>query len=160
MMANDGGMIAVIEQWLADTLAALTSGGEAVFKTAEVWRHQISGTKGGLEAFDRYAPFAFPSYQDCDGAREGDNDLRQILAFAILIGVEAKADSDARTGNAQQLGTSRIRDLVIAALDHQRPDGEFAYAIDEFFYISDVEVIDTTKQHALQIIVECSFMTM
>ena len=158
-MANDGGMIAVIEQWLVDTLAALTSGGENVFKTAEAWRHQISGTKGGLEAFSRYAPFAFISYQDCSGAREGEHDLRQVLAFAILIGVESKTTGDARTGNAQKLGTSRIRDLVIAALDHQRPAGEFAFAIDDFLYISDVEVIDTEKQHAIQIIVECSYMT-
>jgi len=158
-MANDGGMIAVIEQWLADTLAALTSGGEAVFTTSAVWRHQISGTKGGLEAFGRYAPFAFVSYQDCDAAREGDNDLRQVFAFAILIGVESKSDGDAKIGNAQQLGTSKIRDLVIAALDQKRPDDEFAYALDDFLYISDVEVIDTTKQHAIQIIVECSFMT-
>jgi len=158
-MANDGGMMAKIEQWFVDTLAALASGGNNVFKTTDIWKHQISASKSGLEAFSRYAPFAFVSYQDAEGKREGDNDLRQVLAFAILIGVESKSDGVARTGNSRHLGTSKIRDLLITAFDQKRPDSEFAYAIDPFYYIDDVEVIDLTKKHAIRMVFECSFMT-
>ena len=68
-MANDGGLMAALEQWMADQLAALTSSGELVFKTAEVWKHQIGPTKAGMEAFARYDPFAFVSYMSTDSAR-------------------------------------------------------------------------------------------
>lgn len=156
-MANDGGLMATLEQWFADTLAAMTEGGNDVFKTAEVWRHQISASKGGFEAFDRYEPFAFVAYQSADAAREGDYDLRQVLEFAILIGVESKYDGVARTGNTVNLGTSKIRDLVIAAFDHQHPGGEFT--CDEIYYTGEIEILDSPKRHAIQMQFEISQIT-
>ena len=156
-MANDGGLIAKLEQWLADTLAALTNNDKKVFNTAEVWKHQIAATKSGMEAFPRYEPFAFVSYQSDDAAREGDYDLRQVIEFAILIGVESKSDGVARFGDADHLGTSKIRDLVIAALDRKHPGDDLT--CDEFYYTGGIEVFDSPKRHAIQMNFETSQLT-
>lgn len=153
-MANDGGLIAQLEQWMADTLAALTSGGKDVFNTADIWKHQIAATKGGMQAFTRYEPFAFVSYQGADAAREGGSDLRQVIEFAVLIGVESRSAGDARVGDDNNLGTSKIRDLVIAAFDKVHPGG--ALTCDEFYYVGEVEVFDSPKMHAIQLNFECS----
>jgi len=160
-MANDGGLIAQIEDWMAATLAALTWGTgddeEAVFKTAEVWRHQIAATAAGQEAFARYEPFAFIAYSGADAAREGDYDLRQVLEFSVLIGVEAKTAGDARRGTAARLGTSKIRDRVITALDRQHPGGELD--CDEFYYTGEYEVFDSPTRHAIEMKFETSQLT-
>lgn len=157
-MANDGGLIAKLEQWMVDTLAALTSGGANVFRTVETWKHQISASKGGMEAFARYEPFAFVAYQSTDSAREGDHDLRQVLEFVVLIGVQSKVDGVARFGDANNLGTSKIRDLVITAFDKKRPsDAEIT--CDEFYFTGDVEVIDSPKKHAIEMTFEVSQLT-
>lgn len=156
-MANDGGLMAAIEQWLADTLAALKHEGKNVFRTAKPWKHQIGPTKAGMEAFGRYEPFAFVSYQAADAAREGDYDLRQVLEFAVLIGVESKEDGVARFGDANHLGTSKIRDLVIAALDRVHPGGTFN--CDDFYYTGDIEVVDAPKRHGIQMNFETSQLT-
>jgi len=158
-MANDAGLIAVLEAWMISVLAALTSSNELVFRTTDHWKHQISGLSGGLEKFTSLAPFAFVSYQSSDSAREGDYDLRQVIELVILIGVESKEDGVARLGDANNLGTSKIRDLVISAFDKNRPSSSFAFAIDEFYYTGDVEVIDTPKRHAIQMTFECSYLT-
>lgn len=157
-MANDSGLMAKLEQWFVDTLAALTDdNGKPVFKTAKVWKHQISATEGGMKAFKRYEPFAFVSYQSADAAREGGYDLRQILEFAVLIGVESKADGVARFGDANNLGTSKIRDLVIAALDRKHPGGTLN--CDEIYYTGEIEIFDSPKRHAIQMNFEVSQLT-
>lgn len=157
-MANDGGLIAKLEQWLADTLAAMILDGSNVFKTADVWRHQVAATSAGFEAFDRWEPFAFVAYEGADAAREGDYDLREVLRFAILIGVESRSKGVARTGNGNNPGISRIRDLVIAALDRQRPtDGTIT--CDEFNYTGDIEIIDSPRRHAIEMHFEVNQLT-
>ena len=149
--------MAQLEQWFADTLAALTNDGDAVFKTAKVWKHQIAATKGGIEAFGRYQPFAFVSYQSAAGAREGDYDLRQVLEFAVLIGVESRSVGVARFGSSRKLGTSKIRDLVIAAFDRQHPGG--GLACDDIYYTGEIEVFDSPKRHCIQMNFETSYLT-
>ena len=156
-MANDGGLVAKLEQWFADTLAALQHSDKDVFKTAKVWKHQIAASKAGMEAFGRYEPFAFVSYQSADAAREGDYDLRQVLEFAVLIGVESKSDGLARFGSSRYLGTSKIRDLVITALDRQHPGGDLK--CDEIYYTGEIEVFDSPKRHAIQLNFETSYLT-
>jgi len=157
-MANDGGLIAKLEQWLADTLAALTLDGNNVFKTADVWRHQVAATNAGFEAFDRYEPFAFVAYDGADAAREGDYDLREVLRFAILIGVESRYKGVARTGNSNNLGISRIRDLVIATLDRQRPIDE-TITCDDFNYAGDIEIVDSPRRYAIEMHFEVNQLT-
>lgn len=155
-MANDGGLIAKLEQWMADTLAAITdSNGDDVFKKADIWKHQVAATEGGMQAFTKYEPFAFVAYMSGDAAREGDYDLRQVLEFAVLIGVESKSNGVARFGDGNNLGTSKIRDLVIAAFDKQRPSDE-TITCDEFYYTGEVEVFDSPKHHAIQMTFEVS----
>ena len=157
-MANDGSLISTLEQWFADTLAALQYGGAAVFRTADVWKHQIAATEGGMEKFEQFAPFAFVSRRDNDAAREGDNDLRQVLEFAILIGQSNKRPGAARTGDADDLGTSKIRDLVIVCFEktNKHPGGSFA--CDEIYYTGDIEVLDSRSRHLIQITFETSFL--
>jgi hypothetical protein len=157
-MANDGGLMAVLEQWMADALAALKIDGNDVFKTADIWRHQLAGTGGGIEAAARYAPFAFVSYQGGKSAREGDYGLRQIFEFAVLIGAESKEDGLARFGDATHLGTSKIRDLVIALFDKKRSD-DAEVTCDEFYYIDEIEILDMPRKHWVQLNFEVSQMT-
>ena len=156
-MANDGGLVAKLEQWFADQLAALELNSEAVFKKADIWRHQISAISGGFEAAGRFAPFAFISYQSADSAREGGYSLRQVIEFAILIGAESKEAGVARFGSTTKLGTSKIRDLVIELFDRQHPGAELA--CDEIYYSGEIEILDSPKIHAIQLNFETSFVT-
>jgi len=148
MASNDGGLIAKIEQWIADTLVALTNQNEAVFKTAEVWKYQIGVDKAGPEAFTRYQPFAFVSYLPVEAEREGDYDLRQVLQFAVAIGIESKSDGVARIGDDNNLGISRIRELVIDSLDGTHPGT--GYDCDDLFYTGEIELVDSPRKYAIQ----------
>ena len=147
-MANDGGMLAKLEQRIADTLAALQVDEADVFKTADVWKHQIAVGRSGVESFDGLEPFAFAAYSRVDADRQGDYDLRQIFEFAVLIGVGSKEAGVCRMGDGSSLGTSKIRELVIAALDGVHPGDGFS--CDEFKYVGEVEFIDLPKKHAIE----------
>ena len=74
-----------------------------------------------------------------------------------MIGVESKADGVARFGDANHLGTSKIRDLVITLFDRVHPGGTFN--CDDFYYTGDVEVVDAPKRHAIQMTFETSQLT-
>lgn len=156
-MANDGGLLAKTEQWIADILAALTSGGNLVFKTAKVWKHQLDAKKGGTEAFDRYEPFAFVGYNPRIPGREGDHDLKQVLGFSVLIGIKSRSDGVARFGNSNNLGISKIRELVIAALDDVHPD--VSIACDDLEYVDEDVFADDPKRYGLQMNFIVNFMT-
>lgn len=154
-MANDGGLIATLEQWFADQIATITSDSETVFRTADIWRHQVGASRGGMEAFERYAPFAFVGYFATDAGREGDYDLKEVLEFAILIGVTDSQAGNARVGDARRLGVSKLRDLVIAQFDKQHPGSEFD--CDEIYYTKDFEVLDTPDKYAIEMRFETSY---
>ncbi|MGD0077034.1 MAG: hypothetical protein ABSB91_00250 [Sedimentisphaerales bacterium] len=158
-MANDGGLVAILAQWLADTLKVLTYGDDdtLVFKTVDIWKHQVGITESGMEASLRYFPFAFVGAGDEDTAREGDNDLRRIFDFKIIVGVDSKEDGVALWGDANHLGTSKIRDLVIAAFDKKRPDGT-NITCDEFYYAGGLELLDQPKRHWIRLTFEVSQM--
>ena len=152
-MTIEKGITAKLEDWFAATLAALTYEGEAVFKTAEAWVHQF---EAGAESFVRFAPFAFVSYWPADPTREGDYDLCQILRFSILIGVTSSAAGVARRGDAHNVGASKIRDLVIAALDGSNPGG--TYKVDDFDFTGETELVDKPKLYATELHFACSFV--
>lgn len=145
--------MAKLEQWMVDTIAAL-----GIFKTAELWKHQVGLDGGGSESFTRFEPFAFVAYAAADTAREGGNDLREVLEFAVVIGVESKYPGVARFGDEKNKGISSLRDSLIAAFDRARPDDE-TIACDEFYYTGDFLITDTTKRCALEMHFECSQMT-
>ncbi len=146
-MANDGGMLARLEQWIADTMAALQNGGSDVFETADVWKHQISVGQSGVESFDGLEPFAFCAYARVRADRQGGHDLRQIFEFVLLIGVGSKNKGVCRMGDGSSLGTSKIRELVIAALDGVHPGDGFG--CDPFKYAGEIEFIDLPKKHGI-----------
>jgi len=156
-MSNDGGLISQLEQWFADTLIPLESEGKKIFRTADVWKYQVAPVKGGMESFERYAPFAFVSFLSADGAREGDYDLRQVLEFTIVLGVTSKAEGVARFGDESHLGIGKIRDLVIALFDHQHPGGDLK--CDEIYYTGEIILADAPKVFAVQMHFETSFLT-
>jgi len=151
-MVNDGGLIATLEQAIADKLVALQNGGSNVFKDAiscAVWRHQLSASRAGIEAIQKYAPCCFVSYQSESSHREGGYDLGMDIDIAVLIGQYADVDGVARIGDASRLGTSKIRDLVIAALDRTHPGATFN--CDDIIYKNATEVFDSPKAHLLQL---------
>lgn len=146
-MAKAKGMTARLEDWIVGILVALTDAdGDLVFKTAEPWEHQL---ESGSESFARFEPFAFVSHWPADPAREGGYDLRQVLRFSVLIGIESKTKGAARRGDDNNLGASMIRDLVIAALDGQHPGGSFN--CDELFYGGETELVDSAKRYATEL---------
>ena len=149
-MANDGSLTSRIEAWIVTILTALTHNNEVVFKTVDVWMGQIGATKSGLEAFDRFAPFAFVGYQpDYYSAREGDYDLRKPLEFAITIGVTSKSNGVARKGDTNNIGANLIEELVIAALDKQHPGNGFD--CDDLYHIGTMTTVDALKKRGIQI---------
>jgi hypothetical protein len=165
-MANDGSLVAVLAQWMADQLYALTYNGQPVFKRevsgkspkgADIWKHQVGITEGGMEKSIQYSPFAFVSAGDEDTAREGDHDLRRIPDFRVLIGVDSKEDGVALWGDSTHLGTSKIRDLVINTFDKKSPaDAEIT--CDEFYYVGGLEILDQPKRHWIRLDFEVSQM--
>ena len=163
-MSNDGGLIALLEHWFADALAALTFDGALVFppgvngsKHADVWKHQLAAKVGGIEALDRYAPCAFVSYFNDQAAREGGYDLREVLEFTILVGQQSREAGVARYGSATERGVSKLRDLVIAAFDRKHPGATLA--CDEIYYTGSSEVYDSSKQCVIEMHFEVSKMT-
>ncbi len=156
-MANDGGLIAKLEESFVTVLAALQIEGVNVFKTADHWRHQVGAAGGGIEAFLRYAPFAFVGYQADEAAREGGYDLREIPTIHIFVGAYDDSPGCARIGDAAHLGISKIRDLVIAAFESKTPAGDLG--CDESYYIGSVTVIDAEKRHAIEMAFEISKIT-
>jgi len=147
-MANDGGMVAKLEQRIADILAALTVDDVLVFKKALVWKWQLSPDAGGIEKFSELSPFAFVGFLSAEAVREGGYDLKQQLEFGIMVGIESKGDGIARTGDATHLGISKIRELVIAALDRQHPGSGFN--CDDFSYEGETVWVDFPKRFAIQ----------
>lgn len=156
-MADNDGQVKKVAEWMVSVLAALQYNSKDVFRTTELWKHQIAAGEGGTEAFSRYQPFAFINYQSCEGAREGGKDLRQIWTFAIAFGVESKSAGVAKWGDANNLGTTKIRELIISAFDKKHPGSGFD--CDEFYYIDEVVIVDGLKQHAIQMHFEASKMT-
>jgi hypothetical protein len=146
---NDGGLIAVLAQWAVDTLKALKYNDIDVFKTVDIWKHQVGITASGQEASGRYQPFAFVGSGDEDSTRQG-GDLRRSPGIKVMIGVDAKEDGVAQWGDATHPGTSKIRDLVIVALDEQRPN-DAEITCDEFYYDHLIEILDMPKRHWVQL---------
>ena len=122
-MADDQGLVADIESDIVNKLTAISLGGNTVFRTVDNWRFQIVSA----DSFRAYSPFAFVEY---DGTArydwEGNHDLGQRLVFTIRVGTEITQHNNgaARIGvgvdaSKYQLGISRLRDLVINALQWQ-----------------------------------------
>ncbi len=142
-MADDNGLVADLEADIVTRLTAITLGGKAVFRVVDHWRFQLTAA---ADSFKAYAPFAFVEYDSTSRTGwEGDHDLKQTLMFTIRVGTEIKKNdggasrigigTDATT-NKNQLGYSRLRDLVIAALQREHPATTDTW-IDYWEYLSD-----------------------
>jgi len=83
--------------------------------------------------------------------------LRQVLEFAVLLGVESSTPGVARYGDGNNLGVSKLRDLVIELFDRKHPGG--GLKCDEIYYTGDFEVLDAPKKYAIQMTFETSFLT-
>ena len=152
-MSIDTGTITKIEILMAAHLDALK-----IFKKAEPWKYQIWVGEGGQEAIAAYSPFAFPKYlPPTQAEREGGYALKQIFRFGVLIGTESKEIGIARTGSDTVLGISRLRDIVIEALEGWHP-GE-SIACDPFYYKGDEIEIETSNKMALILFFEANMIT-
>lgn len=149
------GLTANIEDKIKDVLAALKLNGQDIFKTVDVWKHQIGVTESGMMRFDAVSPFAFvshsPSSMVSQGpTREGSYDLNDHLRFSVLIGCSSKEEGVARRGDDRRIGCSYLRDAVIDALEDWHP-GE-GFAIDNFYYEGENETLDAPKQYAMELL--------
>ena len=141
------GVTAGIEQAISNKLKTLRIGESDVFKTAATWNYQTAASEGGIEAFGKYAPFMFVRYAPPTQADRQGGDLSQALRFAVAIGTESKEKGVARIGSETKIGISKIRDLVIAALDNWHP-GE-GFECDSLFYDNEETQLDMPNRHAL-----------
>lgn len=154
-MAKTKGMTALIEDWLVTTLTALTDNESVeVFRTVKPYYGQLN--EKGLEGFLGKSPFAYISYFPANPEYEGDGDLNDKLRFSILIGIESKEDGIAKRGDDTHLGASRIRDLIIAAIDKQHPGAGFE--CDELRFNGETEWADTPKKYATELFFVCNWV--
>jgi hypothetical protein len=145
----DAPAIVNIENWAVASLAAL-----GVFKTVGVWKHQIAADKGGLEAWDKYAPFAFVGEEPTGPDREGGYDLNRKIRIVILIGQKSHEDGAARVGDDQTVGTIELRDSVIAAIEGSNPGA----CCDDFYYTGGSEVVDAPRKHGVELSFEAQWI--
>ena len=120
-MADDNGLYVDIEAGFITKIEAITLSDETVFDPTGVdhWKGQIKS----LRDFQTAYPFA---YVRCSRARSGSreaSDLKQLITVDIEFGTYI-AGSNARIGigtdaSDEELGYSRLRDLLITALDRQ-----------------------------------------
>jgi len=156
-MPNDGSIIVTAEKWIADALAALKkveAPDEKVFKAAEPWNYQIDPTRGGVESFVKYSPFAFVSFLPPGSSRHGDYDLAEELLFAVALGTVSKAVGVARTGDADSYGIGKLYDLAVNAIDKHHPSVE---GCDELYYFDSDLVSETDKSYCMQLYFKCKF---
>ena len=78
------------------------------------------------------------------------------MQFAVLIGVESKKPGIAFYGDDNNLGASRIRDLVIDAIDQEHPGVE--YDCDDLNFSGETEMADTPKRYATELHFRCNRM--
>lgn len=140
-MVFDIGVISKLEDWFVTKLIPLKDDGKKVFKTVAAWEWQ---TESGTESFTGFEPFAFISYFPANPDRAGDYDLLDKMRFIILIGIESKKKGVARRGNANNLGYSRIRELVVDAVEKEAP----GFGCDEFYSTGETELVDQPKRYA------------
>lgn len=140
------GLITAIEKAFIDDLKTFN-----IFKTIDHWKHQISAGQGGVEAFDKYAPFAFVSYAPpADSSREGDGDLNQHLRFGIALGARSK-----------EAGAARVlvhlwRDSLVPSFDRWHP-GE-GFGCDDFYFDDDQVQIDTDHRYSMNIYFKANYI--
>ena len=155
-MPSDGGVTSELEVAMVAILKVLQHNDENVFKTVEQWDEQLDAKNGGLEKFDGYAPFAFVKFGDAGSNRLGGYDLEQKLRVSVAIGTKSKSAGIARTGDADHLGISKIRDLVIAAFDKIHPGGELT--CESIYYDGEYKLVDQPKRQAQQMNFEIGYI--
>ena len=156
----DGSVTTLVESWIVEQLSALTftaDGSERqVFKTCDIWSGQISAGRGGMEAFERYAPLCFVAYQPGTSFREGDYDLRSVLTFSITVGVTAPDTAQCRRGRPDGTpGTNRLEQMITDALDSAHPaDTE----TDRLYHRRTELVVDFPDKRAIQLDFDLNFI--
>jgi len=146
-MTIEKGETALIEDSMAAVLSALTYNDSAVFRTADPWTHQLDSLS---ESFDRYSPFAFVGFSPNAPRREGGYDLSQSFRFEVIFGLTSTENGVARRGDANHIGASKVRDLIIAALDDWHPGASFN--CDDFHLVDELEYLDAPKKYAAGLI--------
>ena len=151
-MAIDEGIVAQIEEAIVTMLTAATVDSKVVFKVVDHWGFQIDS----LGDWKKNSPFAFVQYIGTPNTSvEGDHDLNQHMQFQIAIGVERmKGPKEvARVGAGETkhlLGISRLRDIVITALQEQIPTG--VSGVEYLEFISDRLDVSVPNRCALNMI--------
>jgi hypothetical protein len=144
-MATQKGYATLIEDAIAAVLKALTDAdGDALFKTAEVYKNQFQ-ERSLVESLDALAPCAFVKHTPGAPQREGGHDLSRVLDFEIVYGCTSVTAGDARRGTDDKIGGSKLYDTIVAALEGWHPGAEFD--CDEFHLTDETEVLDAPKKY-------------
>lgn len=148
-MALEPGILTQVEDWAITTLAALKDGNEAdLFKTVDHWHGQLASGGSGYESFNKYTAFAFVQAELNRVSRQGDGDGCVEIQLFVMIGQSSKEEGICRLGDATHVGTNRMFEKVLLALDGKHPgDG---IACDDFFLTDVLENINQPKRHGIQ----------
>ncbi len=150
MATNDGGTIALLEQAIADKLATLKYNDKSFFKKTEPWRYQIWVDKGGaIQGFMENAPFGFTKFVPGGGSNVEGGDTCRHFKFEIFFGQQSKERGVARIGDANNIGISKMYDIIFAAFNGWQPDASFN--IGTFYYDDDAEMVDEPNNYGMSL---------
>jgi hypothetical protein len=156
---------AEIEIAIVDRILSLRDSGLPLFATVDVWSSQLkTNPDSGLESLTKYSPACFVKVSPDTARREGDHDLKRTFQLVIGIGIESKNEGVAKRGRlpdadtvaGNYLGTLKLCDLLIAALDNTHP-GE-GIASDDMHLCAEIESVDNDRQSFIQLIFEIDYM--
>ena len=116
-MADDNGLYADIEQGFIAAIAAIELDAVVVFAAVDSWQGQIKS----LRDFQTSYPFAYVRCHTSKSAGDEGGEMSQTLTVDVEVGTYI-ATGSARIGigvsaTDKELGYSRLRDLVTAALN-------------------------------------------
>jgi len=145
-MADDNGLYADIEAGFITAIEAITLSGETVFNATGVdhWKGQIKSLRDFRTAY----PFAYVRCARSRSSGKEADDLAQYITVDIEFGTYITGNT-ARIGigtdaSDKELGYSRLRDLLITALDRVFITTTKAN-IEEPDYKSDKILIDVSE---------------
>jgi len=128
-VATDGSLASQVEDWLVDTIVAITDSG-AVFEAVEVAAWDGSDE----EAIDFVNTHLSDGKRDLAVQVRFNRDVAEPLEeglvrrngqYDVWVGIKNRRPGTARRGDGTKPGTNRMRELLINALHNKRPvDGE------------------------------------
>lgn len=115
-----------VEDWLIATIRLIEVDGERVFEDSEVkpWNGTTAGNVAEFtdELFTSHRDIVCAVFFQADTTRDlSDGEIELVPRYVILVGIRNKRPAAARRGDAEFVGTNRLRDVLRYAVNNQRP---------------------------------------